>query len=60
MLYITRGVPNKAVEKKNIHYMLDRNNSVCFAVYVAVLTNSQVLRMHAEINLYAQVDVKAI
>ena len=44
----------------NIHYVLDRNNSVCFAVYVAMLTNSQVLRMHAEINLYAQVDVKAI
>ena len=37
----------------NIHYMLDsnRNNSVCFAVYVAMLTNSQVLPMHAEINL---------
>ena len=37
-----------------------RNNSVCFAVYGAMLTNSQVLRRHAEITLYAQVDVKAV
>ena len=44
---------------RNIRWPV-RNNSVCFAVYGAMLTNSQVLCKHAEINLYAQVDVKAV
>ena len=45
---------------KNNYSLYVRNNLVCFAVYVAMLTNSQVAHVHADINLLAQVGGETI